>query len=237
MTESEGIMDTAIKMPATENIEDQLAPLTQGAQGLVITDRTEHELAQSYLQDTVKLERAVVDLFADVKTQTNKAHKAACAAEKRLLTPILETRRGYTLAIGRYETEAKQRAEEERRRLEAEARKAEEERLLAEAEAAETNGDKELATEIMEEAASVPTPIVHVEPELAKTKGVVSRTTWSAEVTSFRELIAFVSENPQFENLLQPNGPALNAMARGLKENMKVEGVRAVPSVNVGVSK
>lgn len=192
-----------------------------------VTNVPEHRAAQEYLTDLARIERSVKEVFAEPKSAAHAAHKSICAAESKLLDPILDARKKVTRAIGVYEDEQYKIAEAERRRLESEARAKEEARLLAEAEAAQESGDTQLADQIIEEAIYTPTPVVHVQPQLASTAGVSSQRRWSAEVDDVAALIKYVAANPQFQNLLTPNMPAINAMARSLKENMRIPGVRA----------
>ena len=216
-------------------VQRELVPLAERAAQIVVTDKEQHGEAQTYLVDLAQLERRVTGLFAAPKASANAAHKQICAAEKQLLAPIQDARRIVTRSIGLYEFEERRRAEDERRRKEKEARKREEERLLAEAQAAEEAGDAELAEQIIEEAAAAPPPPVKVEPQLARTPGVVSQTRWHAEVTDLPALIAYVAGNPTHQNALQANMPYLNGLARNMRDNMRLPGVRAVSEIVKGV--
>ena len=158
----------------------------------------------------------------------------------------------------RLRREAAERDRRERERLEAEERarvaaeqarllKEEEDRRLAEAGAAEARGDTETAARIIE--APIAPPVVAARPVFVPVApapprpvaaGVSFRDNWSAEVDDLAALVrAIAGECPtcrctsphvgsQPITLVAATMPALNQMARALKEAFNVPGVRAV---------
>jgi len=70
-----------------------------------------------------------------------------------------------------------------------------------------------------------------VAPTFTKTKGFSSRENWSAEVTDIKALCRAVADGKTAENLVGANMPALNQMARAMKQAFNVPGVRAVKEI------
>jgi hypothetical protein len=133
--------------------------------------------------------------------------------------------------LAAWDTEQERIQREEQRRLEEEARRQEEARRLEEAAALEAEGiaegDESKITEAEELiAAPVETPVVFAEKATPKVNGIQYREQWDAQVTDPLKLIQYVGRNPEFVNLLTPNATALRQMARSLKGNMSIPGVR-----------
>jgi type I site-specific restriction endonuclease len=222
-------MDISITKPNEEPLRQEIMPLAERATSMVVSDKPSHELAQNYLVELTKVERSVKELFSTPKSAAHKAHREICAAEKKLLDPIAGARRKVSGAIGSYEAEQRRLADIERRKREEEARKAEEDRALKAAEELEAAGEHELAEQVLTEDIEPPV-IAEPEPELAKVDNVHTRTTYSCEVTDLRALIRYVAERPELTDLLQPSMTQLNQLARALRHNMKVPGVRLIES-------
>jgi hypothetical protein len=120
-------------------------------------------------------------------------------------------------------TEELKRRDAQRAAQEAARRAIEEERL---AEAIELDKTDPGAAQALLEAPIVATVSVEsVVPEIA---GMSQRESWSAEVVSFQALVAHVADHVEFMNLLLPNEPALNAMARAQKSLLQLPGVQPV---------
>ena len=211
-----------------EHVKKELDPLVAAAESLVILDKPTHALGQQHLTDLAGVERNIKKLFADPKTAAHAAHKSVCAAEKTLLDPITTARRSISNTLNTYEIEQERVQRIEQRKAEEEARKVQDEQALLDAITAEDEGDAELAADILEEAADEPPPVAVVEGAVAKTQGVSVSKTYSAEVTSLVDLVKFVAENPAQINLLLPNGPALNQLARAMRDNLNIPGVKVV---------
>lgn len=222
-------------MPNEVPIQNEIAATTEVVSGITITDTEGHEIAQNHFKHLAGMEREVRGLFADSKTKANAAHRAVCAAEKKLLIPILDLKAKLQALISAYQREAAEREAAERRRLEAEAREVEQARLQAEAVAAEALGEKEVAEHILEEAIAAPAPVVAPTKQTAKVEGVSSRELWQAEVTSLQLLIRHAADNPQWSHLLNPNMPAINAIARSMKSDFRIPGLRVFSKTSTAV--
>lgn len=171
--------------------------------------------------------------------------------KRRMLTYTDEQERKRRAEEAKMRAEAERRAAEERARIEAQ-RRADEERSRMEQEklecerqtaldAGETvraakiearvEGVKE-AAEIRNSAAEEQISMVASAPVITQTtsapalKGVSSRGIWKADVTDKLALVKFVAANPQYINLLEPATKELGAIAKALKANAVIDGVR-----------
>lgn len=97
--------------------------------------------------------------------------------------------------------------------------------LEAQAKAAATAGDQETAVAIAEAAVTI--QAAPPAPEV-KHAGESKQTFWSAEVTDLAALVAAVAAGTQPLAYLEANMPALNQVAKALKETLSIPGVRAV---------
>ena len=153
--------------------------------------------------------KRVMELFAPVLAQIGEAE----AAVKSELTTYEE----------QVEREARRQAAEAEEAMR-KAREAAEE----EAAALAAMGRPEEAEAVRYEAATAPSPEVPTATMPPRATGVVSGTSWSAEVTDKAALIKFVAGGGGALDWLDVNMPRLNAEARSRREAMNVPGARAV---------
>lgn len=114
-----------------------------------------------------------------------------------------------------------------RREAEAKAREAqrkEQERLEEQARKAEAKGKAEQAEALRQQADM--TPAVVVAPEAPKANGTSIRTDWEAEVMDKKALIKAIAAGTA-PDVLDVNMKTLNQMARALKDQLNIPGVRA----------
>lgn len=144
------------------------------------------------------------------------AERERVAAEQKKAREAAEAEAEKLAAAGR-----EQEAIEARARAEREAAEREAAAKVAAAEAKE-RAEREAAALRDTAAVVVATPPATVAP---KATGTSVRTTWRARVVDKAKVIAFVAATPQFETLLDVNDTNLNALARSLKQNLRVDGV------------
>src|SRR3990172_8385904 len=84
---------------------------------------------------------------------------------------------------------------------------------------------KEEASAILDEPVNVPTVTIAKTTPSAGIGGAI-REIWSAEVYDLHALVAAIVEGKASTGLIEPNQTALNGMARSLKKNMIIPGVR-----------
>jgi hypothetical protein len=218
-----------IVLVSPDTNDQEFSPIVERARALVVTNVEEHGTALVVLGKLAAAEKRIKDIFEEPKKAAFSAHRAITGAESKLLGPISEAK---ALVAGKatvFEVEETRKAEEDLRRRQAEARKIEEERQLLDAIAADESGDKEGAAAIL--AAPTEVPVLSAAPNLATVAGIGSRTTWGARVSSLSALIKYVAEHPEWENLLEPNLPALNKLAQAQHEKLGIPGVVAEKTV------
>ena len=133
--------------PDTEAIRLENAGLLARVTGLSIVTVDDHAAAQRYRGDLTRGRKAVESKVAPIIASANATHKMLTALRGELLAPFDTALVQVDAALNVYEAEAKRIADEQRRVLEAAARKEAEERQRVEAEriAAEAKAAKERA--------------------------------------------------------------------------------------------
>lgn len=219
-------------MPAVDAkaFDEKVSPFVARAKAAKVTTVEEDEAAKKEFQAGTALKKFIEGVYEKPKQILFQAHKDMVAQEKAALAPLLEGLKIYETKCIAFKQEQEKKAREEAERLAAQARKEEEERRLREAVAAEAAGDKQLATEILnEEAAPV---VVSVAPTIAKVEGVGTRKTWSAEVIDLKALVKYVAakcdEDPGVLCYLEAATTILNREAVNKKELLRIPGVKAV---------
>lgn len=248
-----------------QQLETKALTWPERARKVSIVDQRTYDTAVDLIKGATVLRGEIVSHHEPIKKSAWAAHKAAVAAEKKLLAPVDEALSILRGSIGdwdrrqeqlRRQEEARQREEArrqeiERRKSEAESlaaqRKAEEEARLSAAVEAEKSGASAEEVDFVMDAPEefTPTPPVSIPvsaprstPTYQKAAGISRREVWSAEVVSIQELVRAVADGKAPITLIQANNTALNGMARSLKSAMAVPGVRAVcqSTTNVRVS-
>lgn len=219
----------------TQEIEIRTQTMLDRARAVEIRDQASYEAA-------VELGRAIKDLRAEAEAHHRPVIQAALEAHRK----ALEAFRRIDEPLKAAEAEVKRRlaawtAEQERLRIEAERRAREEaERLQAEAieaqiEALEAAGAAPQEIQAVIQQAEAMPVIAPRLPALQKPQGVATRKSYRAYVESLIDLIRWIASNPAHENLLQPNQPALNALARAQGANLQIPGVRVVVEETVAL--
>lgn len=193
------------------------------AESLTIANPEELTASGELLRDIAGKAKQVK---AQLKTITDPLAEATKAA-KALFAPVTDELAAADGTVRRavltYQQEERRKAAAAQAIEDAKARKRREE-LDAQADRHENAGREERAEERRDESAATTAPIVE---EPAAPAGVSTRTTWKARVTDLKELAAAVGRGEQPESLIAANMPALNALAKGAREGLKVPGVEA----------
>jgi len=222
------MQDIVIARPDPSSLVAEAAPLVERASKIVVTDVAEHATAQESIKTLRGLEKRITDAFEPTRKSLDTSKKELLALRDGMLRPLETARLTIDRTCGAYETEQRRIAEAETTRLQEEARKQEEERAFQEALAAEDAGDSALAQSIIEEPA--PAPVVYVAPQIAKVDGMSSQTRWHADVVDLLALVRYVAQHPEWINLLEPNMVSLHRMAVANKAELRIPGVRSVPT-------
>jgi len=209
-----------------EVVEKEAMSLVTQANAIVISDNASYKTAMDMLPKIKVARKVVKNVFGSVADQAYKAWKAAKDVYNKFEAPLVEAETRLKNDGGKWQYEQQQKADEERRVLEARKEEREEERQKKLAKELAKSGQKELAKAVLEQPIVV-API-EVKSEPPKVEGVSFRENWKAEVIDLKALAKYVLSNPSMINLLLPNMPALNSMAKGMKANMSIPGVKVV---------
>lgn len=197
---------------------------------LMVTDQPSFELAGAMLQTVKGYRNRVGEILDPIIKKAHETHRQALEAKKKLEEPAVRAELAIKGALTAYEQEqarlrrqAEVLAEKERARLEEEAR-------LQAALEAEARGDRKVAEKILE-APHPPAPVFTppaILPAAPKAEGVSFRDQYRAEVTDLILLVKAVAAGEAPIGMLLPNLPMLNQMARALKEELRIPGVRVI---------
>lgn len=215
-----------IQKPGPPAIVEQLKPIVKQAMAFAVVDVATHEVALERVKTLRQAKKQIAEWFEPTRKAIQIAHKENLALRDGFIAPIDDACTAYDNSAGGFEREEERKAEDEQRRLQAEATRQEEERRRMDAIDAEERGDTAEAAAIMEEP--IEAPVVIVAPQVAKVAGVSTRKTWGAEVHDLLELVKYVAAHPEWINLVEANGPALNKLAQSQHEALRIPGVRAV---------
>lgn len=184
---------------------------------IIVYDQPSYEAAGEILREIATVKKGIKAKFAEPKKAAADAHKAICALENEFLAKVTERENEIRQKMSAfYEAEQKRiAAEQERKRLEAEKQM----QIAAEAEAA---GDTEKA-EIAVALAAMEESTVTVAPKAA---GISMREVWSAEIVD-------ITKVPR--EYLIPDMAALNALAKAMKRESTIPGVKFVKSLSSSV--
>lgn len=201
---------------AVLELKDEVKPVIVQAGELVITDDESENSAGNILRSIKALRKKVKEQFGPSVKKAHEAWKASKEILSMFDDPLQEAEKKLKTALGLYlldkEQEAKRIAYElvEKKRIE-------------EAEALAEQGKNEEAVEVIEK----PLEPVVAEKVKPQTSGVSTRKIWSAEVF---DIGALARTRP---DLVLPNMPALNDLARTEKEKLDIPGVKAVNKISV----
>lgn len=240
-------MGMTIEIPEGQEFEKAGAIAIAEMQSLRIVSHEDYLSAGENLKKYKSMASQVKMLFKDAKESANKAHKAVCAAEKKLLDPIDLAITNCSGKVGQYllEKERREKAEQDRIRREAEERarverealekKMQEERLNTaielEAQGFKSAADDVLNQPIVAKVQPVITPVVFDDEE--KVQGIHGRKDYKARVVDLMALVKAVAAGKHPISFLMANESALNLQAKSLKLEMRIDGVEVVESVSV----
>lgn len=212
-------------------LEGQALTWPERAREVSIATEADYEAAAELLTAIKALRGKIAESYDPIIKAAHRAHKEAVSAKKKVEEPLAEAEREIKGRMAAWYEEQERQRREEQRRLEEEARRREEDERLAEAEALEAAGDSDGA----ERALSEESPVLATAPAPPppRAKGVAMRETWSAEVVDLMALVRAVADGTAPATLVQANTTALNGMARSLRGDMKVPGVRVRKTMNV----
>lgn len=227
-------MNTSLTAVETE-IRPSLRPLEEAAGTLEIIDQTTYNHACEIARRAVDARRAITERLGPGKQAAHKAWKEWVSLETELLATVETAERITKQKILAWDQEQERVRQEEQRRLDEVARKLAEDQKLQSAIAAEQAGAASEEVEAILSETEMMAP-VYAPPTYERVSGVSRpRDNWKAEVINMSLLIKFVAAHPEFTNLLIPNAPAINALARAQKSLLNVPGVRVFNDQNIAI--
>lgn len=226
------------------NKEEMLADASTAldlATGFEVNTQATYELAAEEVRDAKRAIAALTERRLGITRKFDDLKKDVM----ELFTPALKRWEEVKVTYEHRMISFVQQQELERRkeaeRLEALAR-AERERLAEEARKAEAAAtktkDANKAEQLRAEAEAarltaqvITAPAVQTSAPVAQVTSI--RKTWKAKVEDKAKLVKFVSDHPEYLNLLDVNESALNAVARAQHENMSIGGCKAYEEQSV----
>jgi len=225
------MVEKKITIPDTSAVEREQGLVVERARALRVKNDVEFERVGNFCADIKKAKANIQSIFKDPKALAHKLHKSLTTRERELMAPFDEADRiARGKAIEYRQEQDRLRMEKERdarekaeakARAEAEARqKAEEDRRLMEAEKLHAAGHVAEAERVLDrEPIKVePEPVaLPAEPPPAAPENMSFRENWDFEIVEPMML-------PR--EYLIPNTKALRQLAKALKGQARVAGVR-----------
>lgn len=166
--------------------------------------------------------------FKPMKDAAHVAHKKICDNERDVISPVEAALAQTNRVLVAWDTKQEQLRRQAQFELEREAmRKAEDERI-AQAEQMKTEGADEETIDAVLDAPVQITEIAVAAPTYEKSSQITYRDNWGGECTDLFKLVQAVAKDKSKIGLLMVNQPALNQMAKALKESMSIPGCRPV---------
>lgn len=232
-----------VETPETAQVEAQALAWPERAGSLAVVDGPSYNQAAQWLLGIKDLRKEIEDTFGPIIRAAHAAHREAVAQRKKVEAPLEEAERTLKRGLAAYDTEQERLRRDEERRLQEEARQRDEARRLdeaaqLEAEALATDDPGKLleANDLIEQPAPAPMP-VFVPKATPTIAGVSYRERWGGEITDLKALVAYVAAHPQYLHLLTPNLTAINQLARSLKGQLQIPGLRAVCTKDVAAGR
>jgi len=238
---------SSMTIPDTREIVFQSVQLVEKCAAISIVTQEQYMEAGEFFKAVNSKIKQVKELFDNPKRAAKSAHASICEAEKKVLDPLERAKDMAEQKINVFRREQRrieaEQAAEARRLAEIEAdrqsqalKKQQEEERLRVAQQLESQGFKKEAEEIISQeirapavAVVIPRPI-EAAPKIDK---VFDRKTYSIEIYDLDLLIKEVASGRQPTSYLLANEKVLNGMARSLKNELSIPGVRVVENVSV----
>jgi hypothetical protein len=216
-----------------KDADTEAVALLQSAQALIITSPAGFQASGAVLKQIVTAKKALLKTRTDVTQPMDAAKKAVMELFKPVAERFESAEATLRAAMATFSQAEAGKQAEIQERLDELARK-DRERLETRAAKQRERGNEEEA-EALEATAEQVTAAEAAEP--TKVAGVHTVTTWSAEVTDIQALIQACADGktPGGPRLVEPNMPALNALAREFKDKLDIPGVRAVSTTSTAV--
>lgn len=212
-------MNASAFAPKAESpeLQAEAAAVLAESQALVVIDSHSYGLAADRLKGLKSLSKKVNDWFQPLVDSAFRAHKQLTTRRGETLKPIEAECARLTREMGTWKAEQDRLAREEAARL-ARAQQALEQRVQLEVAAAlEAQGLSAEAESVVEQAISMPAPVVPVAPSTPAVQGISYRETWKHQIVD----AALIPRE-----WLIPDEQAIAAFVRSTKGAKQIPGIR-----------
>lgn len=232
-------MSMELVAPTKDALQAEAGSWAARAAGLRIADAESCVHASQFLRSIKGLRADIqkwfephVEAAMETKRKAELARKALTDERDRMEAPLVTAEGTVKRALLAWETEQERIRHAEEQRLQTEATREAEARTVAAAAAMEreatTTGDAEMlqeAHDILDQP--IEAPVVAVKTLMPKVQGITYRDNWKVhEPIDVKALAAAVAAGTAASNLLLPNMPALNQLAKATQGTQTVPGVQ-----------
>lgn len=209
----------AFTLPNTDSPElrQETSAVLADAKALTVTDVHTYGLAAERVKGLKSLQKKVTDWFEPLVTAAHRAHKELTSRRGETLRPIEAECARLTREMSTWKAEEDRKAREEAARLAREQQALEQRVQLEVAAALEAQGLNAEAEAVVEQAITMPAPVVPVAPTAPKVEGVSYRSTWKHQVVN----AALVPRE-----YLVIDEQKIAAVVRATKGTLQIPGVR-----------
>jgi hypothetical protein len=206
-------------------LEEQALSWPEKARAIRVSDQETYDRAAALLISVGELEKKIIEHHRPIKESAYAAHKAAVAAEKRLLDPLAEAKGIIKRSIASFEIEQERiRREAEQKAREESARLEEEARLKLALQAEEMGAAPETVQEIID--TPIPMTVPPIQPMFSRAAGISTRKVWKWEVVNEAEI-------PR--QFLMIDRVKINGIVRAMGASTKIPGIRIYEETGIAV--
>lgn len=165
-------------------VQQNVTAITTVASSLVVKNDDEYEMAGEHLRQIKSINKNVDELFDPQVKKAHEAHRAAVALKNKFLQPLKNAEGQLKRAMLQFVEDRNARVRHEQGRLQRVAdEKADRERKALEARAAAAKTEKK-TRELEHKAAAVVAPEVQVSTPQPQAEGISTRKKWKALITN-----------------------------------------------------
>lgn len=212
------------QMDPPPELQDEIAAVVKWSAANQIASANDYQRTADHLKEIKRAQNQVAEFFDQDIQRAHEIHKSLCGKKASMLAPLKASEEIDKRKMISYQRAEQEKAEAERRRLQAEA----DERARREREALEKRAaaakKPETKERLMEQAEAVAAPVIAVAVEAPKIAGIATRKTWKAEIVDLEAFLRFAVESKRYD-LIVPNTKVIDSLAKGLKERASLPGV------------
>lgn len=216
------------KIKDGESIKLTIAETLHVTKTIEVTDAESYERAACQMKGLVKLCDIIEEYWADDVAAAHKLHKSLTTKRGADLDVVRRERQRLTGLMLTWKRQEEERQREEEARLNAENRARAEALALEEAATLEAQGQHDLAAAVVEQATSMPAPVVVLPSSTPKVQGVATVERWEFRIKD---------ENAVPREYCSPDPRKLRAVVNALKGSTRIPGVEVFRNDSMRVSR